>query len=751
MEPRVPTQYPGRYFIADIFSGVGIGKALDYLNNNFLGNGVLGQLQGTLFGHDSLEVQTEMFWTSDLPTQFLARRGYSVIPYLPALHSPRETSFNPLNPFWGVPIPPRDFDFNGDVGSRVRYDYERTLSDLYVERYLGTYTSWLHGHGMRSRAQVAYNYYALNMTRAGRAVDVPENESFDSGWGVPFDKTLPAYGTDRWRHVMDSYRLTGSGAHLGLGKRATLEFGDDFAAYAKQPVNYGQQLNEALAGGVTMGLLTSFSGVSTSWPVPSGLAVIGLGDSWTTAWPQWQNWPFLADYFARSTMVLEYGKPSVDVVIYHDKGLATVHEPDTPIFSSSKLESAGYTYEFIDPVALVSPDAGAVRGRLFGNGPSYRALVIDQESSLPSDAAQAILAYARNGLRVVVIGDPPSRTTGLKDADVQDAIVVKSMNKLLNLPNVKQVASEDDVAGALLRLLVLPSVTFGNSPLLTVHRQSANADLWWVFNPTDCDISTTGVFGATGTPHQLDLWNGTTANLAQWSALLGATAIPLEVPAHATTAIFFDRKEKGPVHVIWTNAEEALYDSSGLVLRDTNGGQKSALLSNGKLETVMLGSLPSSLGIDAWHLRVNEFSPSGYTTHDLDLAALADWRSIPEIADAVGSAVYSATVDVPADWLTQSRDVLLDVGEMDGAMQILVNGSLVTRQTTPGGRWSIKQFLQPGTNTLVVDLNTTLLNRMVQLKNSGLPPYQTGPTPLVSGPSGLIGPVRLIPAGEGSL
>src|SRR5208283_4019654 len=76
---RVPAETPGRYFIADIFSETGIRMALDYLKDNYLSTGNLDLIKDTEFAHDSLEVQSEMFWTSDLPQQFQTRRGYSMI------------------------------------------------------------------------------------------------------------------------------------------------------------------------------------------------------------------------------------------------------------------------------------------------------------------------------------------------------------------------------------------------------------------------------------------------------------------------------------------------------------------------------------------------------------------------------------------------------------------------------------------------------------------------------------------------
>jgi hypothetical protein len=164
-----------------------------------------------------------------------------------------------------------------------------------------------------------------------------------------------------------------------------------------------------------------------------------------------------------------------------------------------------------------------------------------------------------------------------------------------------------------------------------------------------------------------------------------------------------------------------------------------------------LGDIPSPVEINGWDLDVEEISPDGRTMHHLALSKLEDWRSIPELKDAVGSATYRAEVSVPDSWLSSDRDVLLDVGAVAGAMQVYINKKPVTPQTIPGGVWSVKELLRPGENELSVRLDTTLVNRMVALKNTGDPKYQTGPTPLVSAPSGLLGPVRFIPAGRGTI
>ena len=737
---QVPTNDKAAILTADIFSAKGISSALAYLDKTLLG-GDAAQLRGGDLAHDSLEVQAEMFWTGDLPAEFQRRRGYSLIPYLPAMNTPRDASFNPLDPTWGGGLPVRPYEFGGGVGERVRYDFAQTLTDLYCDRYLKALAQWAHDKGMRTRVQVAYNYFALDMLRSGRAVDIAENESFDSGWSKPFDASIPAYGTDRWRHAMDSYRLTGSAMHLAGRPRATIEFGDDFAIYRKQPVDYIQQLNEALAAGITQGLLTAFLSTDTAWPVPQGLAHIGLGDEWTAAWPQWRDWQRLNAYFARATQLLESGAPRVDVSIYHDRGLATVHD-DAPLFADATLEGAGYTYDFIDPAALSATDAGKIAGTLFGERVGYRALILDNEPSIPAAAAQAILTLARHGLKVIIVGDPPSESSGFAKHEVNDRLVKTSMAALMKLPNVARRTSRVDVAKALRELGCLPAAAFGaNSPLLSIRRTQNSHDLWWIFNPTDEPVSAEATFSAAGAPYSIDLWSGRAARLAQWKKQDQQTLLPLEVMPHQSITVLIRRDEAAPVHALPSPGTQVLQEGDDFLVIASS--RQSLAFSNGTSRKIDPGALPQPLVAARWHVHVDEQMPDGARTHELNLEELADWRQIPALKDAVGSALYTAEISLPPQWFGTDRSVLLSVGDVQGAMQLMVNDHLVTEQTTGHGQWLVGAWLKPGVNSVKVRLDTTLLNRMVALRASGDGRYATGPTALASSASGVLGPVTL--------
>jgi hypothetical protein len=106
--------------------------------------------------------------------------------------------------------------------------------------------------------------------------------------------------------------------------------------------------------------------------------------------------------------------------------------------------------------------------------------------------------------------------------------------------------------------------------------------------------------------------------------------------------------------------------------------------------------------------------------------------------------VYSVQLQLTPDWLGADRDSLLGVGELKGAMQLIVNDHVVTEQTMGNGQWLVGRWLKPGANTITVRVDTTLLNRFVALRAAGDPRYQTGPTALSSAPSGLLGSVTLL-------
>lgn len=736
---------PNAWLVPDHFRRESVDTVLDYIGQAVGGRvGDLLRGSGANVFEDSLELKGSVLWTRDLPREFARRRGYAIARYLPGL-------------FVRGNYTGQAFEFTGDVGARIRHDYDETLTDLYVERHLRPQAKWARDRGLTFRAQAGYFSAnavrpSLGLIRSARSVPVPETETL--GWGDP-----APYGSAKWRHALDGYRATASGAHLSGAREVSIELGDAlFAAYGLNPIDYKQLIDKAYSAGITQIYMHGVAypdapggpaAAGYGWPGWSPFefgpfAIAGISEAWSSNYPQWSDWPSLTAYMGRARQILERGRPAVDIAIYKDGGFAPADSQ--PVFEDPALSAGGYTYDFVDGDALLLPAARRVPGRLFGDGPAYGALVIDNQMSMPASAAHAIDALAARGLPVLVVGQAPSHGSSQRDPADEDAVVSAAFERVLTRPNALQVSDEAGVAKALRRLGVTAGASFAApTDVLTVRRRDATADYWFLNNPTPEAITVEPTFATRGAPTQLDLWNGTSSPVALWRRTAGGIDVPLTLPPHGSTVLAFGRDGRyvSP-HATETDAQQVVAADGRLELWDTRGGTRRVTLSDGFSRTLRLGVVPATQSVDRWALTIDEALPAGTATHRIMLDGLTDWSALPGLADASGVGRYSATVTVPRDWLAKDRGVMIDVGDVEGAMQLRVNGRRVTAQTTPGGRWSIGALLRPGHNRITVRLATTLRNRILALAASGDPLYVALGS-LRHQRYGLLGPVRLIP------
>ena len=180
--------------------------------------------------------------------------------------------------------------------------------------------------------------------------------------------------------------------------------------------------------------------------------------------------------------------------------------------------------------------------------------------------------------------------------------------RLIAQPTVARVATQAEAAGALARLDVVPAAKWSApTQVYTQHRETADADYFYVYNATNDPVAIDGSFATTGRPYTLNLWTGAVERVAVWSASGGRTTIPLRLPALGTTVIAFRKGEASPArHVASTDpVRETVAGPGNLVeLRDTTGGARTVRFSDGTSSTLTLPSLPAPLAPAAWHLHV---------------------------------------------------------------------------------------------------------------------------------------------------
>ncbi|MGB1129457.1 MAG: glycosyl hydrolase, partial [Haloferula sp.] len=157
---------------------------------------------------DSYEAGNHM-WSPDMREEFLKRRGYDMMPYLPAMI--------------GRPV--------GSVHMTERFfwDYRRTVSELVVENYYGYFTELANRHGMICSIE-PYRGPFESMAVAAKP-DVPVAEFFsDMTYGRGFLKMTSSAAHLYDRGVAPSEAFTCGGSKGGWRNHpATLKAAGDFA------------------------------------------------------------------------------------------------------------------------------------------------------------------------------------------------------------------------------------------------------------------------------------------------------------------------------------------------------------------------------------------------------------------------------------------------------------------------------------------------------------------------------------------
>lgn len=706
---------------------------------------------------------TGLLWTGRFLEEFRARRGYDLTAYLPALAVVGWHAF-------GLEASKQVYDFSGSAGQRVRHDYNTTLTQLWVDNHVRPARAWASGHGLDFQGRG--HGLSMDVVAVSKAYAAPDADPFDGPVG--FTRTITSGGRLAGNQVASLELGTVIQRDYMLTLEALKHLADKgFVGGANEQVLHGYPYK--LAHG---------AGWPSWWPWssehdPAGLE-FGVGEGFTPAIPLWRHLRPLADYLARAQTVLRAGRPVTDLAVYrdvHGYGRA-VEDPRTdergePLLDAA-LASSGYGFDVVDPGTLAQEETAVQDRRLVVQPPGYRALVVelgaskhqgvvDNSAAMSEAVARRLVSFARDGLPIVFVGRIPDRGTSYRDPEREDAAVREAAAELRRSPRVRLARAEAEVPAALEQLGVRPEVSFDRpQQVYGVHRQTAGGDYWFLWNASGALDETVRLAGGTTarftasfaagdrTPDLWDPWTGEVRPLGRFQAAEGRVAVPIELAPGESVVIGFERPigERGR-HVESTTAEEVVVRGDGLRLRSTRPGAATARLDDGRTATVDFGALPRPLEPAGWTLRVDGAVPHGGERHQLELGRLADWRTIPQLRQTSGTGTYRATVTLDERWTGEGRGAYLDLGRVEGGVQVRVNGQRVHPASVPPPRIDVGSFLRPGRNTIEVEVTTTLKNRLTALAEQEVPGYSRFlKRPVKSQPSGLVGPVRLVPYAE---
>lgn len=641
-----------KMYATDYYCTEGTDAIIDFWEKNILDDqeirDLLGKIDGAIF-EDSIELSCATIpWTNRFAENFKALRGYDILPFLPVLQSLKGS--------------PWLFLTDKRVEKLLVDDYYTTLNDLYIRDHVGRLTDWTHTFGYKYRAQ---SYGGdVNTAAASCVLDVAEGESLGFG------------------EMREYFRNLSGGVHMTGRKFLSDEvLADLMAGYCLDWKSAAGTLNSNWSAGVNrmvihgMSYETEVSGKNSQWPGWHAF-MNAFADPWGDRQPYWHQVKKLSGYIARTQAVLQGGSPKLDIAVYKAQRAYG--------WGYTKLLDYGYSYDVISNPHLFLPEATVESGVLCPNGPQYQAILVVDQEMIPETSAVKLLEMAKQGLSVLFVGDLPKLSTG---AFTENQTVVDVVEEMKSLAAVAVVPDLEAAVQELRKRGIQARAAYDCPKVESICRQDESGTYYFFYNggeETSVQVTLTG----SGNPVLVDAWSG--------------KIIP--VP--------FVKKENG------TQVEISLHHRDSAIV---------ALLP--EAAQVVEKKLGEAIPLENFDTTIISWGPdpdaaiptqSKKTTLELGVRKACVWDEL-EVTQAQldalgvdgmnhvsGQGFYKTEFQLPAcDGAVLTVDT--------GACMVVsgkLNGREIPALNQRSGKVDLEGLTQEGTNTLELEIATTLINRL---------------------------------------
>jgi hypothetical protein len=615
---------------------------------------------GWTFLHiDSWEMGAQN-WTGAFREEFRRRRGYDLLPYLPAMTGRIVDSL--------------------EVSERFLWDLRLTAQELVVENHALHLKEIGRRHGFGLSIEPYDMTPCADMT-LGTAADVPMGEFWLYGFHTAHSVIEAASVAHTCgRRVVAAEAFTSSEAEAWQAHPASMKALGDwaFAAGINRIVfhRYQHQPRPGLRPGMTMG--------------PYGV-------HWERTQTWWDMAPAYHAYLARCQFMLRQGLPVADLCYLVGEGAPQVFRAPATALRGDPPDRLGYNFDGCAPETLLASMSVQDGNLVLPDGMTYRVLVLPERETMTPALLRKVTELIAAG--ATVVGPRPKKSPSLSGYPGCDAEVRRLADELwgdgegerateralgkgrivwdrgpktepapsslgaeatpavhsdkttwdVGAPPLAEPGQYGDfalVTGILEKMGVPPDFE-SEAGLRYTHRKDGETDIYFVANAEDRSLDTTCIFRVTD--KQPELWDAVTGkihSLYEFRLAAGCTSVPLRFEPHQSFFIVF-RKPAAGAKPAQRNfpAQEQVAEIGGPwdVMFDPNWG-----------------------------------GPGKITFDTLD-----DWTRRPEdgIRFYSGPAAYRTTFDLPvsADVAAKAEDrgrrlIRLDLGAVKNIARVRLNG-----------------------------------------------------------------------------
>jgi hypothetical protein len=264
------------------------------------------------------------------------------------------------------------------------------------------------------------------------------------------------------------------------------------------------------------------------------------------------------------------------------------------------------------------------------------------------------------------------------------------------------------------------------------HRRTTTADYYFFTSSSSQPFDARVSFGhdTSRTPYIFNLRTGEVTAASVYRTDGARTSLPMRLePGGAVLVGFEPAGPSTPPHIEDTDLPFVTRGDDGSLLVASQFAGSYFVTQNGETFNISLGDTTlRPIYVPVWDLALVRWTPDGnLPSQTIPSVQLTDLSKLPQLNGFKGGAVYGAGVQVGPTHLHPSVRLVLSLGAVHDAADVRVNGQLVTTLTHAPFAVDVTRHLRLGENRLEIAVTT------------------------MGAPSGLLGPVGLIPMYQVSL
>jgi hypothetical protein len=635
----------------------------------------VGDYFGSSFKHlliDSYEADFQN-WTPAFRDEFIKRKGYDPVPWLPVFEKDKYGKFTVVN--------------SEEQTARFKWDFNDVVNRLFFEN------GWNKGKEMMKQLglQLQFEPYLgpFDIVEGAALADIPMGEFWTHRGGI--QAQIPPAARAAGKTIIGAEAFTGR---------------PESSQYTEDPAFLKPTTVEAFAAGVNRLILHTWvhqpfddkyqPGMSMGW--------------WGTHFGRHQTWakPGKAyfDFIGRAQSLLQYGETSSDYVC--------LEKPE------------GQRSDVISTNDFLLQNIQVKEGKIvLPSGRTYPFLYLPNGISVLPEVMTKIQALVAAG--AVVAGVKPLKSASLQGYPSCDTIVASIANQLWSEAVAKQFGKGfvyADLKTALQRINIISPVTIESSDSLnaisTLHRHGKDADVFLLANLKHGPQAVTVSFAITD--KQPELWqaeDGTIMDAPVWRVENGRTLVQLFLKDYQSVFVVFRK----PIRATATHATKMQIESGkgSLAFSSTQSGKPLLVASTKAVLSLYQNNIltkvnmpnPSTIKLEGpWQL---QFQPKLNTPFDTTLAALGDFSLSADsrIKYFSGTVKYLNEYSFSASQLNGEKRVFLDLGVLHDIVELKVNGKTVGVGWYPPYQFDITELLHAGSNKFELEVTNNWANRLI--------------------------------------